>query len=51
MHKTQIRGAKSGFISGTTGFYYGFADGLTGLVTTPMRGHKKNVSKGAEASL
>lgn len=44
VRRTKIDGTLSGFKSGTTGLYYGVKDGVAGLVTTPMRGHEKNVS-------
>lgn len=40
----QIDGFRSGLKEGGKSLFYGWADALTGLVTTPMRGHRKHVS-------
>ncbi|KAF9026710.1 glycosyltransferase family 1 protein [Hymenopellis radicata] len=43
----KITGTTSGFKEGGKAFYYGLYDGITGLVTEPLRGAKENGAVGA----
>lgn len=40
----EVSGFRSGLKEGGKSVYYGYADALTGLVTTPKRGFEKFVS-------
>ena len=40
----QPKGIWNGFAEGGKGFAYGFADGIGGLVTKPLKGAKEDVS-------
>lgn len=46
----EIRGWKSGLRSAAQGLYFGVQDGLTGLVTEPLRGAEEEVSSSVSSA-